>query len=151
MDPPLAVFPADLFLLSGDTIVNESMLTGESVPVSKVPISDEDLARWKDLKDVSGDISKSFLYAGTRVIRVRGGLTTDGSAGPPALGLVVRTGELNFVHFIRYADYLRSFQHHEGCISPLYAIPQTHRLQVLPRFYTIYSRARGFGRPWILC
>ena len=92
MEPPLSVFPADLFLLTGDTIVNESMLTGESVPVSKIPINDEDVARWKDVKDVMGDASKSFLYAGTRVIRVRGGLTTDGSAGPPAVGLVVRTG-----------------------------------------------------------
>ncbi|THH00161.1 hypothetical protein EW026_g2329 [Hermanssonia centrifuga] len=92
MDPPLAVFPADIFLLSGDTIVNESMLTGESVPVSKVPIRDEDIALWKEAIDVSSDVSKSFLYAGTRVIRVRGALTADGSSGAPALGLVVRTG-----------------------------------------------------------
>ena len=102
MDPPLSVFPADMFLLSGDTIVNESMLTGESVPVSKIPIKDEDLARWKDLKDVSGDISRGFLYAGTRIIRVRGGLTTDGTSGPPAIGLVVRTGGLSPSHPIHY-------------------------------------------------
>jgi cation-transporting ATPase 13A3/4/5 len=82
-----------MFLLSGDTIVNESMLTGESVPVSKVPIKDEDLVRWKDNKDVQGDIAKSFLYAGTRVVRVRGALAADGSMGRPALALVVRTGE----------------------------------------------------------
>lgn len=92
MEPPLTVFPADLFLLSGDTIVNESMLTGESVPVSKIPVKDEDIAHWKDFNDVQGDISKSFLYAGTRIIRVRNGLTADGSNGPPAVGLVVRSG-----------------------------------------------------------
>lgn len=92
MDPPLAVFPADMFLLSGDTIVNESMLTGESVPVSKVPIKDEEIAHWREAGDVTGETSKSFLYAGTRVIRVRNSLTTDGSMGPPAIGLVVRTG-----------------------------------------------------------
>jgi cation-transporting P-type ATPase 13A2 len=86
-------FPADMFLLSGDTIVNESMLTGESVPVSKVPIKDEDLVRWKDSKDVQGDTAKSFLYAGTKVVRVRGALAADGSAGRPALALVVRTGK----------------------------------------------------------
>jgi cation-transporting ATPase 13A2 len=86
-------FPADMFLLSGDTIVNESMLTGESVPVSKIPIRDEDLMQWKDSKDVHGESAKSFLYAGTKVVRIRGALAADGSMGRPALALVVRTGK----------------------------------------------------------
>ncbi|KAI0093395.1 Ca-transporting ATPase [Irpex rosettiformis] len=92
LNPPLHVLPADLFLLSGDAIVNESMLTGESVPVSKIPVKDIDMQRWKDVKDVSGDITKGFLYAGTRVVRIRGSATGDGSQGTPALGLVVRGG-----------------------------------------------------------
>jgi cation-transporting ATPase 13A2 len=86
-------FPADMFLLSGDCIVNESMLTGESIPVSKVPIKDEDLVRWKERKDVSEESAKSFLYSGTRVVRIRGALVPDGDEGSPALALVVRTGE----------------------------------------------------------
>jgi cation-transporting P-type ATPase 13A2 len=89
-------FPADMFLLSGDAIVNESMLTGESVPVSKIPVRDADIAQWKDTKDVSGDAAKSFLYSGTRVVRIRGSLTYDDDQGPPALALVVRTGEDHF-------------------------------------------------------
>ncbi|OCH89011.1 Ca-transporting ATPase [Obba rivulosa] len=92
LNPPLVTLPADMFLLSGDAIVNESMLTGESVPVGKAPAKDEYLARWRECKDVTGESTKSFLYAGTRVVRVRGALTTDGSPGAPALGLVVRTG-----------------------------------------------------------
>ncbi|EMD37542.1 hypothetical protein CERSUDRAFT_114181 [Gelatoporia subvermispora B] len=92
LDPPLATLPADMFLLSGDAIVNESMLTGESVPVGKGPAKDEFLVRWKDGKDANGDSTKSFLYAGTRVVRVRGALAADGGLGMPALGLVVRTG-----------------------------------------------------------
>ena len=80
----LAFVPADMFLLSGDAILNESMLTGESVPVSKTPAKDEDIMGWKNNKPEN---SKVFLYAGTRVVRVRGGF----SAGP-ALGLVARTG-----------------------------------------------------------
>ncbi len=95
-EPPLATLPADMFLLSGDAIVNESMLTGESVPVTKIPIKNEDLARWQDSSDVSGEMAKSFLYAGTRVVRIRGALTTDGRSGSLALGLVVRTGKDQF-------------------------------------------------------
>ncbi|KAJ6499197.1 hypothetical protein C8R45DRAFT_981502 [Mycena sanguinolenta] len=85
----MSLVPADMFLLSGDAIVNESMLTGESVPVSKIPVKDEDLVRWRDAKD---EASKSFLYAGTRVVRIRGTFTVDGGPGHPALALVVRTG-----------------------------------------------------------
>ncbi|KAG1716644.1 hypothetical protein ID866_522 [Astraeus odoratus] len=86
------LFPADIFLLSGDAIVNESMLTGESVPVAKVPVKDSDLARWQNMKDVEGPLSKNFLYAGTRIVRIRGALGMDGIGGGPALGLVARTG-----------------------------------------------------------
>ena len=93
LEPPLSTLPADMFLLSGDAIVNESMLTGESVPVSKMPIRNEDLSRWQDCVDVVGDMAKSFLYAGTRVVRIRGGLAPDGRPSVPALGLVVRTGK----------------------------------------------------------
>lgn len=88
-----SIFPADMFLLSGDAIVNESMLTGESVPVSKNPVNDGDIARWQEVKDVQGDLAKGFVYAGTRVVRIRGALAADGGVGRPALGLVVRTGQ----------------------------------------------------------
>lgn len=69
------------------------MLTGESVPVSKLPITDEDLAQWKDSKEPLGDTIKSFLYAGTRVVRIRGAMGGDGTTSIPALGIVVRTGK----------------------------------------------------------
>ena len=84
----LTVVPADLFLLSGDAVLNESMLTGESVPVSKTPAKDEDIINWKKSKPEN---SRCFLYAGTRVVRVRGGYSVDGLVRP-ALGLVTRTG-----------------------------------------------------------
>lgn len=69
------------------------MLTGESVPVSKVSVSDEDLSRWRESRDVSSDMSKSFLYAGTKVVRIRKGVgAMDEVNERPALGIVVRTG-----------------------------------------------------------
>ncbi|KAJ2916792.1 hypothetical protein MD484_g3663, partial [Candolleomyces efflorescens] len=84
----ISIIPADMFLLSGDAIVNESMLTGESVPVSKIPAKDSDLVQWKEEKAES---AKSFLYCGTRVVRIRGAMTADGK-GRPALAMIARTG-----------------------------------------------------------
>jgi len=92
-EPPLSTFPADLILLSGDAIVNESMLTGESVPVSKIPVKDEDLARWRETSDVQGDMARSFLYAGTKVVRIRKSVgPAESRYDRPALALVARTG-----------------------------------------------------------
>ncbi|KAF8530457.1 hypothetical protein BU17DRAFT_36097 [Hysterangium stoloniferum] len=88
--PEPTFMPADMLLLSGDAIVNESMLTGESVPISKSPIQDVDLLKWRDEGQIEGQVAKGFLYAGTRVIRIRG--VTQGSEDAPALALVVRTG-----------------------------------------------------------
>ncbi|KIL68855.1 hypothetical protein M378DRAFT_190708 [Amanita muscaria Koide BX008] len=84
----LSIVPADMFLLSGDAVLNESMLTGESIPVSKTPAKDEDIANWRKDKPEN---SKCFLYCGTRAVRVRGGFGPDGLARP-AIGLVARTG-----------------------------------------------------------
>jgi magnesium-transporting ATPase (P-type) len=94
-DSQFSIVPADLFLLLGDAIVNESMLTGESVPVSKVPMKDDDLIQWREKKEEN---SKCFLYGGTRIVRIRGTYTQDG-LGKPATALVARTGEPGY--FVR--------------------------------------------------
>ncbi|KAJ3413075.1 hypothetical protein HDV05_008529 [Chytridiales sp. JEL 0842] len=106
----MPMLPCDAILLDGDCIVNESMLTGESIPVSKTPISDEQLAQLDfhyDDPTKSSRISKFFLFSGTRIIRSRAGQRAGGIAPsdsdsalhfgtpvnqPNALALVVRTG-----------------------------------------------------------
>jgi cation-transporting P-type ATPase 13A2 len=80
--PSNCIMPCDLLLLSGQCIVNESMLTGESVPVIKnaiMPI--------KEVFDPKDDkASKHILFSGTKVIQARQ------IAGQPAYALVIRTG-----------------------------------------------------------
>lgn len=82
----IEALPCDVVLLEGDCIVNEAMLTGESVPVVKAPVSRADLA---DVVASGGDlarIDKNVLYSGTKLVRVRPG--TSGATR----ALVIRTG-----------------------------------------------------------
>lgn len=70
-DPSIIALPCDSLLLTGDCIVNESMLTGESVPVSKFPATQESLDSLIAEESVTPELCRHFLYSGTRVIRVR--------------------------------------------------------------------------------
>ncbi len=83
----IETLPCDLVLLEGDCIVNESMLTGESVPVVKSAVSRADLS--DVLAAGNGDLArldKNVLYSGTKLIRVRPGASNATRA------LVIRTG-----------------------------------------------------------
>lgn len=91
-DPNLIQFPSDSLLLSGDCIVNESMLTGESVPVSKIPATDEALmAMDLGASSVSPETARHFLFCGTKIVRTRRP-QEDQEGDAVALALVVRTG-----------------------------------------------------------
>ncbi|KAF9425963.1 hypothetical protein BGZ94_007068 [Podila epigama] len=104
-DPDLAVFPCDAVLLSGDCIVNESMLTGESVPVSKIPVTDRALQQLDlSLSNIPAELARHFLFSGTKIVRARPGSPRNTSSTmPPAddtegdsqlrgLAMVVRVG-----------------------------------------------------------
>lgn len=91
-DPSLSQVPCDCLLLSGDCIINESMLTGESVPVSKVPATD-DILDYLDLStsSIHQKVAKHFLFCGTKIIRARRPQQVDDDEAV-ALAVVVRTG-----------------------------------------------------------
>ncbi|KAF2275170.1 uncharacterized protein EI97DRAFT_79087 [Westerdykella ornata] len=91
-DPSLTQLPCDSLLLSGDCIVNESMLTGESVPVSKIPVTNESL----EILDLSQssmhpEVARHMLFCGTKIIRARRP-HHGGEDEAAALAMVVRTG-----------------------------------------------------------
>ncbi|XP_070810736.1 polyamine-transporting ATPase 13A3-like [Pituophis catenifer annectens] len=87
--PEGLTMPCDAVLLSGTAIANESMLTGESVPVTKtalpVPAQEADGA----LRDPDYDPDehkRHTLFCGTSVIQTRY------YSGEPVRALVIRTG-----------------------------------------------------------
>lgn len=60
--PESSALPCDLILLTGSVIVNEAMLTGESIPVMKasLPMTNE--------KYSETETTRHTLYGGTSVI-----------------------------------------------------------------------------------
>ena len=73
----------DAILLNGTCIVNESMLTGESVPVIKSPLQTPENVN--ELYDVESH-KRSTLFNGTKVVQTRNYESSK------VLALVVRTG-----------------------------------------------------------
>ncbi|KAJ2559165.1 hypothetical protein EV175_000463 [Coemansia sp. RSA 1933] len=104
--PGLTTLPCDAVLLEGECIVNESMLTGESVPVAKDPVDPSVFGKMRLASSTFGsDIAKHVLFSGTKLVRVkRAALGFGGSrwlsleqstpTGMPAraTAIVLRTG-----------------------------------------------------------
>lgn len=62
-----AQVPCDCILLRGSCIINESLLTGQAVPVLKTPLPEKDSELYEPDKD-----RKYTLFGGTTVLSVRG-------------------------------------------------------------------------------
>ncbi|KAL4468757.1 hypothetical protein ABPG74_005260 [Tetrahymena malaccensis] len=76
--------PCDSLLLSGDVLVNESSLTGESIPVPKISIQqNEQQDEFFNIETMKNNV----LFEGTRVIQIK---------GEQIYGIALRTGYASF-------------------------------------------------------
>jgi cation-transporting P-type ATPase 13A2 len=78
----MSTMQCDALLLNGNVIVNESMLTGESVPVTKTPF----VTANGSIKIEMKEHNMHLLYCGTQVIQLRQ------QGNEPIKALVLRTG-----------------------------------------------------------
>lgn len=86
LEDSLSILPCDGIIINGDALVDESMLTGETVPVSKASINFE--AYQAILADAAEEDPRTCIYSGTKLLRARA------RYGRPAMLLVTRTGFL---------------------------------------------------------
>ncbi|CAK7298641.1 Probable cation-transporting ATPase 13A4 [Vulpes lagopus] len=64
--------PCDAILIDGSCVVDEGMLTGESIPVTKTPLPKlESSEPWKTQSEA--DYKRHVLFCGTEVIQAKGG------------------------------------------------------------------------------
>uniref|UniRef100_A0A8C5LHX0 Cation-transporting ATPase n=1 Tax=Jaculus jaculus TaxID=51337 RepID=A0A8C5LHX0_JACJA len=77
--------PCDAILIDGSCVVDEGMLTGESIPVTKTPLPQMDSsAPWKTQSE--GDPRRHVLFCGTEVIQ------TKAACSGAVKAVVLRTG-----------------------------------------------------------
>jgi manganese-transporting P-type ATPase len=88
--------PADILILNGDAVVDESLLTGESVPQLKVPIEADGSANSAQPELDLQEHRQSVLFGGTTlVVGQSGNYPLAGLPDPPdegLIGMVLRTG-----------------------------------------------------------
>uniref|UniRef100_A0A4W3I8D4 P-type ATPase A domain-containing protein n=1 Tax=Callorhinchus milii TaxID=7868 RepID=A0A4W3I8D4_CALMI len=86
------VLPCDAVLIQGGCIVNESMLTGESVPVTKTPLPS--VAGPTSWWSSSADHKLHLLFCGTQVIQTKTGSQGEVKAVVHRTGFSTAKGEL---------------------------------------------------------
>lgn len=85
VEPSLSIVPCDALLINGECVVNESMLTGESVPVTKTQATNDTVQYLAD-DFTSSALARSLLYNGTRLLKMK---TPNDE---PVMAMVLKTG-----------------------------------------------------------
>lgn len=85
IDPSLSIIPCDALLVNGECVLNESMLTGESVPVTKVQAT-KDIVKLLPQNFIDPNLSRSYLFNGTKLLKMKS-LNDE-----PVIAMALKTG-----------------------------------------------------------
>uniref|UniRef100_A0A3B4XBG7 ATPase cation transporting 13A2 n=1 Tax=Seriola lalandi dorsalis TaxID=1841481 RepID=A0A3B4XBG7_SERLL len=125
------LLPCDAALLAGECLVNESMLTGESVPVLKTPLPAG------EGKYSSETERRHTLFCGTQLIQAKGG----GPGGGGAVAVVTSTGFFtakgNLVSSILYPQPI-NFRFYQDAIKFLLVLGFVACLGTIYSFVILY-------------
>ncbi|XP_078523057.1 putative cation-transporting ATPase 13A4 [Lissotriton helveticus] len=134
--------PCDAVLINGSCIVDEGMLTGESVPVTKMPLPEADSSMpWKVYS--GEDYKRHILFCGTNLLQ------SKASASGPGRAVVLQTGfntaKGDLVRSILYSRPV-NFKLHRDAVRFLMCLAVFGMVAVI---YTIviYSRAGASMSP----
>ncbi|XP_043329285.1 probable cation-transporting ATPase 13A4 isoform X3 [Cervus canadensis] len=85
--------PCDAILIDGSCVVNEGMLTGESIPVTKTPLPKmEGSVPWR--RQGEGEYKRHVLFCGTEVIQAKGARSSTAKAVVLQTGFNTAKGDL---------------------------------------------------------
>ncbi|XP_066458073.1 probable cation-transporting ATPase 13A5 [Eleutherodactylus coqui] len=137
--------PCDALLLSGGCVINEGMLTGESVPVTKVPLPNVDNGiPWKVH---SGENYRThMLYCGTEVIKTK--TPSDGSVKAVVLQTGFNSAKGDLIRSILYPKPM-NFKLHREVLKVLVGLIV---LSIIGVIYTvtIYSLSGATARDLVI-
>ena len=135
---------ADAVLIEGTCVVDESMLTGESIPITKVVVDSLQYVRLFDLINCLDQIAipneesvpfnydlqrQHVVFCGTQILQGKS------QAGDFCKAVVIRTGSYIFCKSIinKRCVHCERLLHDQGRVGPLDPLPAAARLQVPQR------------------
>ncbi|XP_053280312.1 cation-transporting ATPase 13A2 isoform X1 [Pleuronectes platessa] len=138
------LLPCDAALLAGECLVNESMLTGESVPVLKTPLPAGE-GRYSSETE-----RRHTLFCGTQLIQAKGG----GAGSGGAIAVVTSTGFFtakgNLVSSILYPQPI-NFRFYQDAIKFLLILGFLAFIGTIYNFVVLYKANVSWGYLVIRC
>jgi magnesium-transporting ATPase (P-type) len=134
--PQGVCLPCDAILLTGRVTIDESMLTGESVPVNKTPIELGVIRSTDELSRNNGNI----LYSGTKVMALSGGIPippSDDSHNSSVNPLLSRPKHIGGLSSCIGVVYRTSFRSAKGQLVGAMLNPKESTLQFFSDALTV--------------